>query len=148
MGKGLTGRRSPQRKPHSDVELRGTERPTSLWGIAMTFREKRLRKRVYLKSPVRENRTPGSVGGQPGNRLSYPDERPSKRAEESFASTGYCTLSNVVRQSSRTGQVHTSRSRGRVSRGKETLKLCGHCGGSRFSNKMKSVFFGKRTGRE
>ncbi len=75
MGKGLTGRRSPQRKPRSDVELRGTERPTSLWGIAMTIREERLRKRVYLKSPVRENRTPGSVGGQPGNWLSYPDGR-------------------------------------------------------------------------
>jgi len=32
-----------------------------------------LRKRGYLKSPVRENRTPGSVGGQLGNWLSYPD---------------------------------------------------------------------------
>jgi len=39
----------------------------------MTLREGCLRKRGYLKSPVRENRTPGSVGGQPGNRLSYPD---------------------------------------------------------------------------
>ena len=46
----------------------------------MTFREKRLRKRVYLKSPVRENRTPGSVGGQPGNRLSYPDVRQANLA--------------------------------------------------------------------
>ena len=61
-------------------------------------------------------------------------ERPSQRAEESFASTGYCTLSNVVGQSSRTGQVHTSRSRGRVSRGKEGFKLCGRCGGIGFSN--------------
>ncbi len=26
-----------------------------------------------LKSPVRENRTPGSVPGRPGNRLSYGD---------------------------------------------------------------------------
>jgi hypothetical protein len=39
----------------------------------MTLREGGLRKRGYLKSPVRENRTPGSVGGQPGNWLSYPD---------------------------------------------------------------------------
>jgi hypothetical protein len=40
----------------------------------MTLREGGLRKRGYLKSPVRENRTPGSVGGQPGNWLSYPDD--------------------------------------------------------------------------
>ena len=45
--------------------------------------------------------------------------------EESFASTGCCTLSNVVGQSSRTGQIHTARSRGQVSRGKETFELCG-----------------------
>jgi hypothetical protein len=32
-----------------------------------------LRQRVCLKSPVRENRTPGSVRGQAGNRLSYRD---------------------------------------------------------------------------
>ena len=54
----------------------------------MTFREKRLRKRVYLKSPVRENRTPGSVGGQPGNRLSYPDERPDKKGGRKFCQYG------------------------------------------------------------
>lgn len=30
--------------------------------------------RVLLKSPVRENRTPGSVRGQSGNRLSYRDD--------------------------------------------------------------------------
>jgi len=63
VGKGLTGRHSPHRKPRPDVELWGTGRPTSLRGIATTLREECLRKRVYLKSPVRENRTPGSVGG-------------------------------------------------------------------------------------
>jgi hypothetical protein len=42
--------------------------PTSLQGIA-----KRMRKRVWLKSPVRENRTPGSVRGASGNRRSYRD---------------------------------------------------------------------------
>jgi len=34
-----------------------------------------LRKRVFLKSPVRENRTPGSVRGPSGNRRSYRDDR-------------------------------------------------------------------------
>jgi len=33
---------------------------------------------------VRENRTPGSVGGQPGNRLSYPDARRAKTKEQLF----------------------------------------------------------------
>jgi hypothetical protein len=32
-----------------------------------------LRRRVFLKSPVRENRTPGSVRGPSGNRRSYRD---------------------------------------------------------------------------
>jgi len=49
-------------------------------GIATTLREECLRKRGYLKSPVRENRTPGSVGGQPGNWLSYPDVRQANLA--------------------------------------------------------------------
>jgi catechol 2,3-dioxygenase-like lactoylglutathione lyase family enzyme len=35
--------------------------------------EANMRKRVCLKSPVRENRTPGSVPGLSGNRLSYGD---------------------------------------------------------------------------
>ena len=35
-----------------------------------------LRKRVFLKSPVRENRTPGSVRGRLGNRPSYRDGFP------------------------------------------------------------------------
>jgi hypothetical protein len=34
-----------------------------------------LRTRVYLKSPVRENRTPGSVRGRSGNWPSYRDGR-------------------------------------------------------------------------
>jgi hypothetical protein len=34
---------------------------------------KALRKRVLPKSPVRKIRTPGSVRGLPGNRLSYRD---------------------------------------------------------------------------
>jgi hypothetical protein len=33
-----------------------------------------LRKRVFLKSPVRENRTPGSVRGRSGNWPSYRDD--------------------------------------------------------------------------
>jgi hypothetical protein len=33
-----------------------------------------LRKRVFLKSPVRENRTPGSVRGLSGNWQSYRDD--------------------------------------------------------------------------
>ena len=41
---------------------------TSLQGIA-----KRRWKRVWLKSPVRENRTPGSVRGASGNRRPYRD---------------------------------------------------------------------------
>jgi len=34
-----------------------------------------VRKRVLLKSPVRENRTPGSVRGPSGNWRSYRDAR-------------------------------------------------------------------------
>jgi len=37
-----------------------------------------MRERVDLKSPVRENRPPGSVRGAPGNRRPYLD-RKSKR---------------------------------------------------------------------
>jgi len=39
-----------------------------------------MRKRVFLKSPVRENRTPGSVRGLLGDWQSYRDgERPDWR---------------------------------------------------------------------
>lgn len=34
---------------------------------------RRMRERVDLKSPVRENRPPGSVRGAPGNRCPYLD---------------------------------------------------------------------------
>jgi hypothetical protein len=50
---------------------------TSLLGIANKAQSDQkitlvlLRKRVFTKSPVRENRTPGSVRGLPGNRQSY-----------------------------------------------------------------------------
>ena len=37
-----------------------------------------MRKRVFLKSPVRENRTPGSVRGLLGNWQSYRDVRQAK----------------------------------------------------------------------
>ena len=47
--------------------------PTSLRGIAKRHREMSSVKRITLKSPVREFRTPGSVGGQSGNWLSYPN---------------------------------------------------------------------------
>jgi hypothetical protein len=36
-----------------------------------------LRKRVFTKSPVRENRTPGSVRGLSGNWQSYRDHLPN-----------------------------------------------------------------------
>ena len=39
--------------------------------VAASKAEAGLRKRVYLKSPVRENRTPGSVRGRSGNWPSY-----------------------------------------------------------------------------
>ena len=51
--------------------------PTSMLGIANKAQSDQkiilvlLRKRVFTKSPVRENRTPGSVRGLPGNRQSY-----------------------------------------------------------------------------
>jgi hypothetical protein len=41
-----------------------------------------MRERVDLKSPVRENRPPGSVRGAPGNRRPYRDITITKREEE------------------------------------------------------------------
>jgi len=67
-GKGRTVRRSRPRKHGPHMQDR-TPMPTSLQGIA----QKDLRKRVLLKSPVRENRTPGSVRGRSGNWPSYRD---------------------------------------------------------------------------
>src|SRR5690349_23285166 len=46
---------------------------TSLLGIANKALSL-LRKRVFTKSPVRENRTPGSVRGLSGNWQSYRDQ--------------------------------------------------------------------------
>src|ERR1043166_3937397 len=43
---------------------------TSLLGIANNALSL-VRKRIFTKSPVRENRTPGSVRGLPGNWQSY-----------------------------------------------------------------------------
>jgi hypothetical protein len=43
---------------------------------------KALRKRVLLKSPVREFRTPGSVRGLLGNRQSYRDHHGGKGRKE------------------------------------------------------------------
>jgi hypothetical protein len=39
-----------------------------------------VRERVVVKSPVRENRPPGSVRGAPGNRRPYRDSPPQKWA--------------------------------------------------------------------
>ena len=53
---------------------------TSLLGIAKKAQSDKaitpvlLRKRVFTKSPVRENRTPGSVRGLSGNSQSYRDQ--------------------------------------------------------------------------
>jgi hypothetical protein len=40
-----------------------------------------MRERVDLKSPVRENRPPGSVRGAPGNRRPYRDKREKEKGE-------------------------------------------------------------------
>jgi arylsulfatase A-like enzyme len=49
-----------------------------------------LRKRVFLKSPVRENRTPGSVRGRSGNWPSYRDAETLKLNGYSTAQFGKC----------------------------------------------------------
>ena len=72
MGKGVTVRRSPQRKLVPDMQGR-SDKPTSLRGIAFSYIVG-LRKRVSLRSPVRKNRTPGSVRGASGNRRPYRDD--------------------------------------------------------------------------
>ena len=71
MGKGVTVRRSLQRKLVPDMTGR-THKPTSLRGIAISY-VVGVRKRVSLRSPVRKNRTPGSVRGASGNRRPYRD---------------------------------------------------------------------------
>jgi len=47
--------------------------PTSLRGIAYGMQRCIGAKRATLKSPVRENCTPGFVRGHPGDRVSYLD---------------------------------------------------------------------------
>ena len=48
-----------------------------------------MRERVDLKSPVRENRPPGSVRGAPGNRRPYLDSMIKiKRHERELSSMG------------------------------------------------------------
>ena len=44
-----------------------------------------MRERVDLKSPVRENRPPGSVRGAPGNRRPYRDEQEQEQQGEQEA---------------------------------------------------------------
>ena len=82
MGKGVTETRSPQRKHIPDMKDWTNYMPTSLWGIANRAEKDgslfscpfdASAKRVYPRSPVREYRTPGSVRGHPGNRVSYLD---------------------------------------------------------------------------
>jgi hypothetical protein len=76
MGKGATRMRTPHRKHGTDMQGRNTMQ-TSLRAIAKRARRKSRgngsAKRAPVKSPVRENCTPGSVGGHPGDRVSYPD---------------------------------------------------------------------------
>ena len=76
-GKGLAGIRSLQRKHLPDMQgriinanLPAGNSPDDLRVI--------LRKRVFLKSPVREFRTPGSVRGEGGQLPSLPQRAPSK----------------------------------------------------------------------
>jgi len=64
-----------------------------------------MRERVDLKSPVRENRPPGSVRGAPGNRRPYRD----RRKGEGYTSRGHFTR-KPVRTSVNTGDfVHLTR---------------------------------------
>jgi hypothetical protein len=43
-----------------------------------------VRERVEVKSPVRENRPPGSVRGAPGNRRPYRDPPPERALQSVF----------------------------------------------------------------
>ena len=71
LGKGWTEIRRPQRKPGPDTK--GRINPANLTaGLAIEgSRIAFLRMRVFLKSPVLENGTPGSVRGASGNRCPY-----------------------------------------------------------------------------
>lgn len=50
-----------------------------------------MRRRVCLKSPVRENRTPGSVRGKGGNPLPYRDDQPTEKRKRENAQQRHVT---------------------------------------------------------
>ena len=70
-GKGVTVGRSLQRKLGPDMQGRSTQ--ANLPEGNSLLPAMGLRKRVSLRSPVRKNRTPGSVRGASGNRRPYRD---------------------------------------------------------------------------
>jgi hypothetical protein len=78
MGKGWTEIRRLQRKHGPDMKGRINHANLTA-GLAMEgSRIAFLRMRVFLKSPVLENGTPGSVRGASGNRRPYRDVRQAK----------------------------------------------------------------------
>ncbi len=82
MGKGLTEVHSLHTKLVPDCSF-GNHKPTSLRGIAMLGSSiVRLRKRVSLRSPVRENCTPGSGWGARGDPCPYHDDPATGEAGE------------------------------------------------------------------
>src|SRR5215510_5168659 len=86
MGKGWTEIRRLQRKHGPDTKGRTNHANLTaglaIEGSSITF----LRTRVFLKSPVLENGTPGSVRGASGNWRPYRDGR--RRAEGEIAMSG------------------------------------------------------------
>jgi len=59
-----------------------------------------------VKSPVREYCTPGSVGGHPGDRVSYPDFRELNNKEASHAmALKYCAGKRLRLENLMTGEV-------------------------------------------
>ena len=73
MGKGVTVGRSPHKKLGPDMQGRSTQ--ANLPEGNSLLPAMGLRKRVSPRSPVRENRTPGSVRGASGNWRPYRDGR-------------------------------------------------------------------------
>jgi hypothetical protein len=71
VGKGVTVGRSLHRTLGPDMQGRSTQ--ANLPEGDSTLPAMGLRKRVSLRSPVRKNRTPGSVRGASGNRRPYRD---------------------------------------------------------------------------
>ena len=80
MGKGVTVRRSPHRKLVPDMQGRSPQ--ANLPEGNSLLPAMGLRKRVSLRSPVRKNRTPGSVRGASGNRRPYRDD--AKKENENY----------------------------------------------------------------